>query len=636
MFTSAPWISNAPAADSAGADRSPNTSRSRSPPAGRAGPADRDQSERVTGIPMADTWFEQNVYEDQIKTQFMELPLWRRKNVILKCMENPPNNPASWLLACIRNYRTQELERRLTGSASVHHRPLPSPLMQGPPLQHVVDGCMQHGAAGGGRPDAGVGLPVAVGAQPAWTQPLLDCWPQRKGQMVGLLVAQLDTETQAEVYKQSPQTMASLAFCLAVAGNSSQTASEQVRAWLQRVASPPVVPPSPRAVAPKPQVQVIFSGHDRVVAFVLAMTFAHIYEKIHQDSVAMLPFIIVGLGQGGPDGVDEAKSSKLEINKSVRTPACVAAFLDTNAVAFKENGVRTVFISVLSATSLSAQGCDSAASCGEAVLHRGAFKDVWTPLRWSETMRGAGDGKVADLLFCPADLPPQVSDLVEKLVGPKQSVQKAIYNGVATVPGVYCTPGDITVVKCLQDHDSCTVKDEWSLVVKSSEVCARSGLLGHIQRLMEIRVFEERPLTEQEAKLLESFTIVHSNTGERRIASRAWFLKWWGLCKSPFERLCDESYPCAGTIYSVTGLPAPASCPGAKPCGQDRFCQQCEAMFQTLDRVYNLPTMADSAVSFVYRAVQAWSSPDERGAMWNRSGDVNRSHECGPGCSYAR
>jgi hypothetical protein len=590
----------------------------------------------VTGIPMADTWFDQNVHEDQIKTQFMELPLWRRKTVILKCMENPPNNPASWLLACIRNYRTQELERRLTGSASVHNRPLPPVQMQGPPLQSAVQGSMQHGGGGGGRADAGVVLPSVGGTQPAWTQPLLDCWPQRKSQMIGLLVAQLDAETQAEVYKQSPQTMASLAFCLAVAGNSSQSASEQVRAWLQRVASPPVVPQSPRAVAAKPQVQVIFSGHDRVVALVLAMTFAHIYEKIHQDSVAMLPFIVVGLGQEGADASGEARSSKLEINKSVRTPACVAAFLDTNAAAFKDNGVRTVFISVLSATSLSAQGGDSAASSGETVLHRGEFKDVWTPLRWSETMRGAGDGKVAELLFCPADLPPQVNDLVEKLVGPKQSVQKAIYNGVATVPGVYCTPGDITVVKCVQDHDSATVKDEWSLVAKSSEVSARSGLLGYIQRLMEIRVFEERPLSDQEAKLLESFTIVHSSTGERRIASRAWFLKWWGLCKSPLERLFDETHPCSGTIYSVTGLPAPASNPGAKPCGQDRFCQRCEAMFKMLDRVYSLPTMADSAVSFVYRAVQAWTSPDERGEVWNRSGDVNRSHECGPGCSYAR
>jgi hypothetical protein len=35
-------------------------------------------------------------------------------------MERPPTNPDAWITACVNNWKLGDLERRMTGEASVH------------------------------------------------------------------------------------------------------------------------------------------------------------------------------------------------------------------------------------------------------------------------------------------------------------------------------------------------------------------------------------------------------------------------------------------------------------------------------------------------------------------------------------
>jgi hypothetical protein len=69
---------------------------------------------------VGDRFFAEQVLEEQIRSEFLEIPQWKRKSIIVKCMERMPDNIHSWLASCIRNHRTSELAKRLENGASVH------------------------------------------------------------------------------------------------------------------------------------------------------------------------------------------------------------------------------------------------------------------------------------------------------------------------------------------------------------------------------------------------------------------------------------------------------------------------------------------------------------------------------------
>ncbi len=76
----------------------------------------------ITGNSAADVWFDDHIKDPEVKIKFMEIPQYRRKTIVLKSMERPPENPESWMVACARNYKTSELEKRVAGGASVYGR----------------------------------------------------------------------------------------------------------------------------------------------------------------------------------------------------------------------------------------------------------------------------------------------------------------------------------------------------------------------------------------------------------------------------------------------------------------------------------------------------------------------------------
>ena len=51
----------------------------------------------VTGLKLTEDWYHQNVSEPQIMEALLEVPMWKRKQVILKCIEKTLENVHSWL-----------------------------------------------------------------------------------------------------------------------------------------------------------------------------------------------------------------------------------------------------------------------------------------------------------------------------------------------------------------------------------------------------------------------------------------------------------------------------------------------------------------------------------------------------------
>ena len=161
---------------------------------------------------------------------------------------------------------------------------------------------------------------------------------------------------------------------------------------------------------------------------------------------------------------------------------------------------------------------------------------------------------------------------------------------------------------------------------------ASGGLISFIARTAEAAVFGDKTLSPLEQQTMDDFTMRHQETGERRLCSRDWWLRWYGYVKTPLQTMLSAQHPCHTMIFTVTGSPAPAGTTGVEPCGKQRFCVACEKVFVFLDGTYCLPVMVDAAVALMVKARQLWAS-GQGDPAWARCAEVNRMHHCGPSCS---
>lgn len=612
----------------------------------------------ITGVLIGDQWFDANVTDSKIREDFMELPLWRRKSVVLKCIEKPPQNAAPWILACIRNYRTSELEKRLTGAASVHNSASVSYHAQ-VPVTSAATGAYSAGTPGGGfgsdalsprgsgnRGFAEVsghsGLPV-----PSWSSDLLASWPAKKSQMLGKFFALLGDDVRERVLRLPPQTQAGLAFCVAVAGTTAATPDVHVLQWLSRLESEgtghvnqvPAATPGGGGAAPATHLQLILVMHDVHVALVLAKSFLHVIEKMHPEISSHLPLVIVGTTGDQPDIAEEAQRMRLTVNNSVRDFGTLGQHLEANAANFKNGAVKVMIVSMIPATAC-AQLSPEVMASGDAALHSSGLRFIWTLAKFSEALRNIlGNNAVAELLFAPSGLTNGSRRELTKLVGNSASAKHlAQYNTVATVPEIFATPSGFTVIKCCQDqNDAMQPFDGWTMGAEPQiPGAAADAVVSYLNKALEIQVFEERPLQQEEQLVVESFSAIHEQTGEKRMCSRAWWLRWWGFSKTPLQRHLETLHPCSQTIYTVTGMPCPPTSVSAKPCGRNRYCCQCEKALGVLETVYALPTMVDSMVAVMTKALHLWRSASQDVEVWQREDGVNRCHECGPSCPLAK
>jgi hypothetical protein len=309
-------------------------------------------------------------------------------------------------------------------------------------------------------------------------------------------------------------------------------------------------------------------------------------------------------------------------------------FIETNKANFKQYGIKTVFVSMVEATSpVGGSPPDRVAT----VLHGAACRFLWTVTRCSQSLRTtAGDNAVCDLVFAPSSLEDSIKMELGKVVGPMTVTANVSYNHVGPAPSVFCTPGGSAIVPvCRAAEFETTEIDGWRLAAEPHvSEDTLGGLISFIARASEVGVFQERPLTLLEQTTTSTFTMTHTQTGEKRLVAREWWLRWFGYNKTPFMNMLSTLYPCHVRIFSVTGAPVVGDPAGGDPCGKLRWCSNCEKAFAVLDGTFSLPVMVDATVAMMVKARQLWSSAQDD-APWVRSADVNRTHMCGASCPYA-
>jgi hypothetical protein len=271
-------------------------------------------------------------------------------------------------------------------------------------------------------------------------------------------------------------------------------------------------------------------------------------------------------------------------------------------------------------------------------LHSKSTRWLWSIIRLSHDLRlCVGDCNVAELTLAPRHASTKIVARLESLLGPLVSDSKigCDYNQVAPVPCVFGVPSDFVVTMCHDEQDTAgSALDGWTMPAQPPRrgQMFGPGLLSLICKAAECKLFAERLLTPAETLALETFSVQHNTTGEQRLCSRDWWMRWWGFHQTPHQKFLDTETPCSRTIISVTGLRADESSSCAKACGRDRYCKACEEVFLSLDNSFSFPAVIDCMVAIMNKALKTWrdgKASDE----WVRASVPDRLHACGADCS---
>ena len=608
-------------------------------------------AESVSGFPVGDHWFDSHVTELEIREDFFSIPQWKRTNIIIKCMDKPPENVHSWLASCIRNNKLSEVQKRIVAAASVH----------GGGGRFTVGGTVistdgntppdarRHNAHDQSAVPAHASEPVGRLAIPAndrrvpaaWTADVLAAWPDKKSRLIQQFLCVLTQATQAKVLALAPAMQACIAMGVALHIWDCESPDALTTECLRRLQgstpgralSATESSMSPRSAPSSIQLQLIFVASEAMVPLVMAKCFTSTLDSLCPGAFIFLPLVIISV-RDGPSVAPEAERLKLSIYPDTTSLATLETFIENSKANFKKWRIKTVFVSMIEA--VNGVGV-SAPQRNVSTLHSDSYRFLWTVARCSQLLRStAGDNAVCDLVFAPSKLEEGLKQELGKMVGPMASTANVSYNHVAPSPSVFCTPGGSAIVPvCRKDLFATQELDGWRLSGEPKVTAdIPGGLISYISRASEIGVFQERALTTLEQSTIDNFTMTHQETGEKRLVAREWWIHWFGYDKTPMVNLVNTQFPCHSRIYSVTGT-AVATCDsaGGEPCGRTRYCVNCEKAFAVLDSTYSLPVMVDSAAAMMIKARQLWSSGQDD-QPWIRSPDVNRTHMCGASCTF--
>jgi hypothetical protein len=644
-------------------------SRSRSPVrAGAAGPAQIPSSPAVddtvppawtTGIPACDEWLLSQVYDTSVLTEFAHIPMYSRKRIALKCIETPPSDAVRWLSACIRNQKTKELENRLMGpSPQSASRPLSgeSEIRAGS-CANLSPGTIYTDAPrrrplGASSSSTGQPTNAAIGVQshviskaPTWARRALSFYPEKKGRFLTEVYEQLSASTGQSVQALEPQWQVGvcLAVCL-LCDDSEGSIDCQVRCALQRLAADGEPRnPVPRALDMEAAVTNKKLTILPVLCFPrLAVTTlshfcaANILKSLRPDlKIEWLPALLVSAEVQDQEAASALARNgcQVQLEKMMIQPTMLMEHLRAQAPQFKQTGVKFLFMNVFTADA------DSEQLQADQVLHSEGLRVCWLIAAVVRMLRAAcGATTVAEwTLLANSKTESQksaVSSLFGKALDSAEGFERylvlALDSTIVTNPiGVSSSPLSSPI-----DHN--IVLDGWrphAVVETMAAPNTWPRVSAAFPKCLQDTLFGDQPT---DAALIGSMVfcrMVHSTTGDVRYWSVAMFLKVLGYGRTPMQAMISDIMPCHERILPTTGQKAAAENIAGKPCGEKRYCLNCEAALEMLLRTRDLPSIVDSLVALLLKTLTCWS--DFGGVSWHESSECEVAHICGKQCPIA-
>ena len=198
-----------------------------------------------------DTWMSEQI-EEGVLTSLADIPLSKRKSIVIGMMKQMPKNPNSWVKACLRNFHEQVFERQVTGGASPNFgmRPngtppsVPSPyqgmqagqpshgsLMQGPPLSSISESMVRQ-ITGRGR--EGPLSPVVTGTPDKWVHSAWTLWQNNKSHFCAEIHSQLGEVVRGRFQGMPARDQLHIGFGLMLAASTGMDLDQLVNSWCDR------------------------------------------------------------------------------------------------------------------------------------------------------------------------------------------------------------------------------------------------------------------------------------------------------------------------------------------------------------------------------------------------------------------
>ena len=614
-----------------------------------------------TGRLNLDSWMTGQL-EPEVLMQLAEIPVSKRKSIVIGMMKNPPSNANSWTKACLRNYREQQYERqvsggtpspsgmRSTGSAAQGASPnYGSPqghgmhglMMQGPPISATA-GAMAHEITGGRR--AGPLFPPLNNTPDRWVSAAWTLWQNSKSNFLAEIHSQLGEVVRGRFQVMPPRDQIHIGFCMMLASSTGMDLDQLVNGWCDRydaltsgLAPTPVLGPSAQVPCSQLSVQFILCGGVLALPNILTWVAMQCVNSCRPDlRIDLKPVIEVGYRE-----VDVRMARDL-----FKFPAClprsevgitpcglndvVTGFLPE----WKQKNTKVIFvIQVPNVPASTTSAHDSDAM----MIHGPALRHLFHVRKSIETITSdLGLSNVATVAFAsPTTSQVLRSDLSEFFGNVVEGVDSTLkYNDFAASPVVFTNPVQLSVVKNTSLAAESDKLDGWIFNSAALRSLGKSALLLTPETLSNnasALLLGERMLQPQEENLLKIATMKHDVTGELRLPSRDFFARQLGFEGSPLMKIVNEQFKCHQWIIPSTGGAAPGGLKGGEACGQSRYCLECESLFQDLASVYHLSTCADVVISCFLKSVMTWQ--DSRGPQDLLTLPVHWSlHRCGPDC----
>ena len=126
--------------------------------------------------------------------------------------------------------------------------------------------------------------------------------------------------------------------------------------------------------------------------------------------------------------------------------------------------------------------------------------------------------------------------------------------------------------------------------------------------------------------------MVCTTSGATRYISRDFWFLWLGFDKTPIPKIASTQLPCLIHTHVGTGEAGVVDTPGIAPCGDGRYCVNCEQLFQMLGQAWHVRSMTDVAVAWLDKIADRHCKGDASVEWFVRPEEA--PHSCGPQCEH--
>lgn len=607
-----------------------------------------------TGVGACDVWLRDNIDDSQVLANFAEIPQRNRKSIVLKAMSTPKDNPVAWIAACIGHHRTREMEKRLLGAASPHQAP--SAPLAGTPYASPASSAHSGSSArsvmsplSDARPT--LGRPASAHGSLGddnWNQdPEMLAWAaetwklnqKNNSALIRALRTTVSAETWALFSKVPPPVQAAIATTWVFACPCRGRRSDDIlKNWIRRfnsvgTLSAQSASPAGKATNSSPTfpLQFIVIGCTAAFQFIVVEAAAKLTALAGRASFTLLPVLSCVV-----DGLTEAVLPHLQdAGSTVKIAACSSLQDMAERVATAANGWQRDGVKVVVLTTLPKFPSVPRNTARTGVLHAPDTRHFWFSQGLTGRLMGVlGQNNVVDIQVTPYNMEAEVRAELESLVGPAtpcveacQELSAAEKVWVFSNVKVSTTPVD----NVRRNNHSGPI-DGWVCAagVTPTRSCGPVAAFAKLPALLCVRLFEERPLTEEESGLLDSMTMAHASAGEVRYPSRLFHHRWLGIEGTPLPGAIDKVAPCTPWLIPATGEPAEQGEEGGSVCGGQRYCLACEQIFSETAGLPPLAAVLPAVVGVLDVALQEWTQGGSE-AWYTRKLDVV-PHNCDAGC----